>query len=113
MPAYEYECTDCGVFDAQRSMESRNDPCACPACGGAAPRVIASAPRLGALAPTARIAHSRNERAAHAPMNVGEYRALRHPAGCSCCSSPASKATLRAPSGAKAFPAKRPWMISH
>ncbi len=113
MPAYEYECPDCGVFDAQRAMALRNEPCGCPECGATAPRIIASAPRLAALAAGARQAHARNERSAHAPMGVGEYRALRHPSGCSCCASPRSSATQRAASGAKAFPSKRPWMISH
>lgn len=113
MPAYEYECPRCGLFDAQRTMAQRNDPCVCPECATPAPRVIASAPRLAALAAGQRQAHARNERSAHAPMSVGEYRALRHPAGCSCCGSSRAQATQRAASGAKAFPSKRPWMISH
>jgi putative FmdB family regulatory protein len=113
MPAYEYECPQCGLFDAQRPMALRNEPCACSDCGAEAPRVIASALRLAALASAQRQAHARNERSAHAPMSAGEYRALRHPAGCSCCGSSRPSATQRAPSGAKAFPSKRPWMISH
>jgi hypothetical protein len=37
----------------------------------------------------------------------------RHPAGCGCCSSSRKTTTVTAPNGAKAFPSKRPWMISH
>jgi len=65
-----------------------------------------------------RQAHATNERSQHAPQtsrNSGEgYARLRHPSGCGCC-SPGSKrsATVTAPNGAKAFPSKRPWMISH
>jgi hypothetical protein len=32
----------------------------------------------------------------------------RHPPSCGCCSGAAKKAV-----GAKMFPGKRPWMISH
>jgi hypothetical protein len=39
---------------------------------------------------------------------------MRHPAGCGCGSSSGKRgATYTAPNGAKAFPSKRPWMISH
>ena len=113
MPAYEYRCPACGVFDAVRPIAQRNDACACPECGAAARRVIASAPAIAAMAMGARLAHAANERSAHAPMSVGEYRALRHPPGCGCCGTRKSGATLRGPDGAKAVAGKRPWMISH
>ncbi len=45
---------------------------------------------------------------------AGGYGRLRHPSGCGCCSGGGIRsATVRAASGAKAFPTKRPWMISH
>jgi hypothetical protein len=34
-------------------------------------------------------------------------------AGCGCCSTGKRGATVTGASGNKAFPAKRPWMISH
>ncbi|AVT01181.1 FmdB family transcriptional regulator, partial [Paracidovorax avenae] len=67
-----------------------------------------------------RRAHDTNERARHAPRSsrdteAGSYGRLRHPAGCGCCSGGGAKrgTTVTAPNGAKAFPSKRPWMISH
>ena len=54
-----------------------------------------------------------NERAAHEPRRSGDYARFKHPSGCGCCSGARRGATVTAPSGAKAFPSKRPWMISH
>lgn len=111
MPTYDYACPACGPFSALRSMTSRNDPIACPACGTSAERVV-GVPMLTALDPTARAAHDVNERSKHAPATLDQYRA-RHRPGCSCCSAGGkSKATV-SPSGAKSFPGRRPWQISH
>jgi hypothetical protein len=59
-----------------------------------------------------RKAHAINERAAHEPKTSSS---LKHGKGCSCCASPAigKGSTLKTPDGAKLFPRKRPWMISH
>lgn len=114
MPTYDYACADCGGFDAFRSLQQRNDPAACPDCGAASPRVMASAPRLALMAGSTRSAIETNERARHEPKSSREYQRLKHPSGCGCCSTGGkSKATVTAPNGAKAFPGKRPWMISH
>ncbi|MFZ3081744.1 FmdB family zinc ribbon protein [Rhodoferax ferrireducens] len=118
MPTYDYACPSCGGFDAIRSLAARNEPCACPACGTEAPRVFVSAPWLACTSPEQRRAFDTNERSQHAPRSsrdTGEsYSRLRHPAGCGCCSSTNKRgATVTAPNGAKAFPSKRPWMISH
>ena len=44
----------------------------------------------------------------------GVYARMRHPAGCGCCSPSSRKTpTVTAANGAKTFPNKRPWMISH
>jgi hypothetical protein len=78
--------------------------------------VLVAAPRLAALSDTARLAFITNERASHAPRSSRDsepYRHLRHPAGCGCCKPGGRSATVTAPNGAKAFPSKRPWMISH
>jgi hypothetical protein len=114
MPTYDYACGDCGGFDAFRSLADRNEPALCPDCGGASPRVFATAPRLALMDGGTRTAMATNERARHEPMRSGEYARLKHPAGCGCCStSSRKKATLTSANGNKAFPSKRPWMISH
>lgn len=113
MPTYDYRCSDCGGFDALRSVSQRDLPADCPDCGCASPRVMSSAPRLSLMAAGTRRAIAVNERAAHEPMRSGDYARLKHPAGCGCCSGARPGATVRAPNGAKSFPSKRPWMISH
>ncbi|MFN3986640.1 MAG: FmdB family zinc ribbon protein [Rhodocyclaceae bacterium] len=114
MPTYEYCCEHCGEFTAIRPVSARNMPCLCPQCGATAGRVIVSAPSLATMSATNRQAHARNERAAHAPRTSAEYKAnQRHGPGCSCCSGAKSNTTVTAPGGEKAFPTKRPWMISH
>jgi putative FmdB family regulatory protein len=112
MPTYDYSCNDCGDFSALRPMSERNDPLACPTCGEIAQRVMSSSPALASMNSLARSAHATNERAAHAPKTSAEY-AASHGAGCSCCSGKASRSTVTARDGSKAFPGKRPWMISH
>jgi putative FmdB family regulatory protein len=115
MPTYDYACRDCGGFDAFRAGSGRNEPASCPDCGEASPRVFASAPRLALMDTGTRGAMAVNERARHEPKRSGDYARLKHPSGCGCCSTGASgrSATVRGANGNKAFPTKRPWMISH
>lgn len=113
MPTYDYNCAQCGSFDALRSVSMRNQDAACPSCGGVAPRIIASAPALALMEGGTRLAMATNERARHEPKSSGSYARLKHPAGCGCCSTGKRGATVTAPNGNKAFPSKRPWMISH
>jgi putative FmdB family regulatory protein len=113
MPTYDYACPQCGGFDAFRTLSARNEAAACPDCGVASPRVFATAPRLALMEGSTRRAMDINERARHEPKSSGEYARLRHPSGCGCCSTAKRGATVTAPNGAKAFPSKRPWMISH
>ena len=114
MPTYDYECGGCGGFDALRSVSQRDLPAACPDCGTSSPRVLSGAPRLSLMSDGTRRAIATNERASHEPKRSGDYARLKHPSGCGCCSTAGKRgATVTAPSGAKAFPSKRPWMISH
>lgn len=114
MPTYDYDCPGCGGFDAFRTLARRNEPAACPDCGAASQRVFVSAPRLALMNGDARAAIGVNERAQHEPKSSRDYQRMRHPAGCGCCSTSGKRsATVTAPSGAKAFPTRRPWMISH
>jgi len=113
MPTYDYDCAQCGSFDALRSVSMRNQDAACPSCGGVAPRILASAPALALMEGGTRRAMDTNERARHEPKSSGSYARLKHPAGCGCCATGKRGATVTAPNGNKAFPSKRPWMISH
>lgn len=113
MPTYDYECQDCGGFEAIRSMAARNEPADCPQCGKAAPRVMVASFGLAYLDETTVKAMDANERARHEPKSSKNIAGHRHPAGCGCCSSRRKTSTVTAPNGAKAFPSKRPWMISH
>ena len=113
MPTYDYACAGCGGFDAIRPVAQRDAPAACPGCGAAAARVFVAAPRLALLESGARSAIATNERARHEPRSSRDYARLKHPAGCGCCSTATRGATLRGANGNKAFPSKRPWMISH
>lgn len=114
MPTYDYACADCGAFDAIRSISRRDEPATCPACGEPSPRVLVAAPQFACMDAGVRGAHETNERARHAPRSSREdYGRPRHPAGCGCCSTGKRSTAVTAPSGARAFPTKRPWMISH
>jgi len=113
MPTYDYACGACGGFEAFRTLARRDEPAHCPDCGGAAPRVFVAAPRLALMGADARTASATNERARHEPMRSKDYARLKHPAGCGCCSTARRTATLVGANGNKAFPTKRPWMISH
>jgi hypothetical protein len=78
--------------------------------------VFVSAPRLALLAGATRSALDINERASHEPKSSRDYARFKHPSGCGCCSTTGTSrrgATVQAANGAKAFPSKRPWMISH
>lgn len=116
MPTYEYECARHGVFETMRSMKESSVPQPCPDCGTRSPRVMITAAAFAGMSDSLRTAHARNERSANEPKTSAS---LRHKAGCSCCSTSAKKlgakksATLTLPDGSKAFPSKRPWMISH
>jgi hypothetical protein len=75
--------------------------------------VFATAPRLALLDGGTRRAMDVNERARNEPKRSGDYARLKHPSGCGCCSTSKRGATVTGANGNKAFPSKRPWMISH
>ncbi|HSI60816.1 MAG TPA: zinc ribbon domain-containing protein [Ideonella sp.] len=113
MPTYDYACAACGPFEAVRRIAERDAPLACPRCTAPAARAWAGAPMLADMPAAQRHAIGTNERASHEPLRSRDYARLRHPAGCGCCSpGPRSPGTTAA-NGAKTFPARRPWMISH
>ena len=85
MPVYEYLCNDCGPFTDMRPMAECDDPQDCPRCETKSPRVILTAPAFFCMPSDKRKAIATNERSAHAPKTLGEYKASHGP-GCGCCS---------------------------
>lgn len=71
MPTYDYECRDCGPFEAFRRMADRDAPAACPRCGAVAQRLVTAGRLVSAAGATA--------------GEEGSYRRMRHAAGCACC----------------------------
>jgi hypothetical protein len=93
-----------------RSMSESRAPQSCPDCGVPAPRVMLTAVAFAGMPAANRKAHAINERSAHEPKTSAS---LRHKPGCGCCSPKSKSNSLTLPDGSKAFPSKRPWMISH
>lgn len=95
MPIYEYQCNEHGLFEAERPMLRSAEPAPCPACAGAARRVL-SAPRTALVPRASRIARDRNEQSQHAPR-------VRQ-------SAPAAPRSARRPLHASHG---RPWVLEH
>jgi putative FmdB family regulatory protein len=97
MPIYEYECSEHGLFEAERPMRHSAEPCACPACRGPARRVL-STTRTTLVPRASALARDRNERSQHSPeLRRVEARAAPRP----------SRPALQASHGG------RPWMLGH
>ncbi|WP_087659031.1 FmdB family zinc ribbon protein [Caballeronia terrestris] len=73
MPVYDYECAECGFFEATRRIAERDYPAICPNCHGAAARVVVGAPSLGGSATSA-----------SSDDSAGSY-GMKHRGSCSCC----------------------------
>lgn len=113
MPVYEYLCDECGTdFTALRRISESSLPHDCPECGEPASRALLTAPAYAGMPATERKAHAINERARHEPKSSSQVGGHKHGPGCGCGSG-ISKSTVKTPDGAKTFPTKRPWMISH
>jgi putative FmdB family regulatory protein len=108
MPTYDYQCPQCGPFDALRRMAERDVPADCPRCERPSVRAWLAAPRLADMPAERRFALATNERAQHEPKESARYR---HPAGCGCCAGP--KRSGEVAMAPRSFAGKRPWMISH
>jgi len=112
MPMYDYLCKRCGPFTLMRPMAECELEADCPACARSSPRIIMTAPQLSTLSHERRSAAAANERSAHAPRTLSEVKTAHRP-GCACCIGKQSRPGRHGRNGAKSFPAKRPWMISH
>lgn len=102
MPMYEYQCDECGPFTEILSLQNYTPRCLCPNCGEQAKRVI-SAPNFPTLPRATRIAHERNERAAHEPKHARKETTKR---GHQCTASCNHKKGLQKGNN-------RPWMLGH
>lgn len=125
MPLYDYDCAECGHFREWTSLADSNAQIACPLCGAQAERAVAM-PFLARMNPHSRIAHARNEKAAHEPMVMtrqelqasgrkraeifGDNRSDLNHHGCSHAhhGSEGSGKGLR-----RAHNSVRPWLIGH
>jgi putative FmdB family regulatory protein len=108
MPYYDYLCDECGPFTGFAAMADFDKPAPCPDCSTEARRALLTPPKLAIGGAATRRAHEANERAQHEPKRSG------HGSGCTCCSGATKQGgVLHRPDGAKSFPGKRPWMISH
>jgi putative FmdB family regulatory protein len=67
MPTYDYDCPQCGSFDALRSVSMRNQAAACPSCGGLSARILSVAPSLALMEDGARRAMATRLSPANAP----------------------------------------------
>jgi putative FmdB family regulatory protein len=113
MPVYDYLCNRCGPFTDMRPMAECDLPHKCPQCRKKAPRAFLTAPYFATMSGERRLAHATNERSASAPKALSS-----HGGGCNCCSGASMRYKKNgrsggAENGAKSFPSKRPWMISH
>jgi putative FmdB family regulatory protein len=112
MPVYDYLCGRCGPFTEMRPMADCDLPQRCPQCRKRAPRAFLTAPYCAAMSAERRLAHATNEKSAAAPQTLSGLKQA-HGVGCGCCSGKRNGKAERARNGAKSFPTKRPWMLSH
>ena len=110
MPLYEYECSTHGTFESSASLADYREPSACPRCGAASPRVVLTAVALAAMPALVRKAHAINDVSRSAPKSSAQ---LKHGTGCRCCSGTRLTGKTASSQGARGFPDRRPWMISH
>jgi putative FmdB family regulatory protein len=115
MPVYDFTCHDCGDFRELRTIEGRNEPCACPTCKKEAQRMIL-APGLALMNPGLRKAHGVNEKSRHEP-SVRESHSCSSRCGCGSGSgTKIRKNNVKETKLGKLQSQKatsRPWMLGH
>ena len=99
MPLYEYDCSHCGPFVELIALRNYTASYPCPECGNIAGRVI-STPNLAKTPHATRIAHERNERAAHEPQRVRKM-------------APSKETHQCTPKCQHQKSGQRPWMLGH
>lgn len=117
MPLYDYQCPNCGVFTAARSINNRDQPTRCDDCGKPAIRLV-SAPMLNLMSGTRRQAMFRNEKSQYEPA-VSTRHACGSGCGCSSLRTGRKKAGPLTREAGKlgrlnaSRTSKRPWMLGH
>ena len=77
MPAYDYQCDVCGVFEVRAPIaQGRPADLPCPVCGTPAGRVYGM-PAVG-MSAARRAAHDINEKSAHDPSVVKRSKSHNH-----------------------------------
>jgi putative FmdB family regulatory protein len=76
MPVYDYECAECGAFEAVRRIAERDEPAACPQCNAIAARVTIGAPSVGG--------GRASDASGAGAEDAGSY-GMTHRGGCLCC----------------------------
>jgi putative FmdB family regulatory protein len=120
VPLYTYVCDACGEFSDWQSMSRSQEPTPCPHCGESAARAVC-APSLALMPQSNRIAHSRNERAAHEPMVMSRkqlHGSGRKRVGLPGCHHGRGHGHGRSHDhshhgGLQVHRSDRPWMIGH
>ena len=114
MPLYDYKCELRGTFSMLRKMSEYSKPAYCDSCGELSPRII-SAPNLALVSKATRVAHERNEKAAHEPRQI-----RRSSCGCSGSHTckPKNKETSNSMNKGNGLLMQtkntaRPWMLGH
>jgi putative FmdB family regulatory protein len=80
MPIYDFECRQCGAFDAIRKVSERDSAVACPSCRAPASRVANDL--LGLRTP--RRASLARMPSRESDASEGGY-GMRHAGLCACC----------------------------
>jgi len=118
MPIYDYRCDSCGDFEAWGKVSESSASVQCDVCGDYCDRII-TAPSLAILGGAQRVAHERNEKAAHEPKFT-----RRSSCGCSgshTCSTKAVDSTTKGKKNVaktnglemQTKKTARPWMLGH
>jgi putative FmdB family regulatory protein len=73
MPIYDFTCSRCGDFEANRRIAERDDAMSCPSCGLSVTRVAIAAPSY------------RGGGASADSENLAGGYGMRHIGSCLCC----------------------------
>ncbi|RTL55271.1 MAG: zinc ribbon domain-containing protein [Bradyrhizobiaceae bacterium] len=82
MPAYDYQCSDCGPFTVTRPMTQSDRTCRCTTCGKPSDRAWLRAPAVQHRSTSAMAV---NTPSAAASASKTQPSPAAHISGCPCC----------------------------